>query len=303
MSEPRKESSAGSGTVSVVVPTYNRAGFIAESLESILDQTYRDIEVIVVDDASTDDTEREVLGLGDDRVRYVRHDENRGPSAARNTGIRTAAGEFVAFLDSDDRWVPDKLEAQVARFSEDSGVECVYSGWEWVREDGEPRVTRCPDPRSGLIDRKPRWFYNIVQDFMVRTELAKRCLFDERIRAYENLEWLIRLSGESRWGFVPRVLVRCQDHESHRASDSEPEKLRGLEYVLSHYEPILEDHVGAHYHLRLTAGALALKDGNPSAREHLSSAVKLHPLSARAWGRLLMTWVPSPGRSATREAS
>lgn len=281
-----------SAKISVIVPTYDRAGLVGRSVESVFEQTHRDLEVIVVDDASTDDTEREIRDLFGDEVRYLRHRENRGPSAARNTGILNATGEFLAFLDSDDRWLPEKLEVQLARFSEDPGLGCVYTGWEWVRPDGTIRLRRQPHPVSGLIENKPRWFYNTVPDLMVRTDLVRGCLFDEGIRAYENLEWLIRLNVRSRWGFVPEILVHCQDHASHRASDSEVEKLKGLEFILSRYGDLLAEHVAELYHLRLSAGALALASGEARARDHLLKAVKLRPLSLRAWSRLLMTSIP-----------
>lgn len=287
-----------SGRVTVVVPAYNRAGFILRTLESVRNQTYRDLEILVVDDASTDDTEGVVAGIPDERVRYVRHQENKGPSAARNTGICRATGEFVAFLDSDDEWVPDKLEMQMRCFSRDPSLGMVYSGWEWVREDGTTRIARAPDPDSGTIDRQPRWFYNIVQDLVVRTDLARQCLFDDEVRAYENLEWLIRLSGRAKWGFVPRILVRCHDHTSGRASDSGKAKLQGLEYVLSHYHPMLRGHRQVLHTLYLRAGALAFERWNRNARGHLVNAIKTSPWSLRAWAWFALTLKPGFWRNA-----
>ena len=100
--------------VSIVVPTFNRGDCIGSCLESALAQTYGEFELIVVDDASSDDTAVRVKHFKDSRVRYLQHDVNRGGAAARNTGIRASTGEFVAFLDSDDVWHPEKLEEQVA---------------------------------------------------------------------------------------------------------------------------------------------------------------------------------------------
>jgi len=105
-------------TVSVVIPTYNRAELLTRAIDSVLAQTYDDFELLVVDDGSTDDTEAVVTAYDDDRVRYLAHETNRGANPARNTGIEAAEGEFVAFLDSDDEWRPRKLEAQLDRLEE-----------------------------------------------------------------------------------------------------------------------------------------------------------------------------------------
>src|SRR3990172_2985097 len=98
--------------VSVVIPTYNSAQFIGEAVRSVLEQTYSHHEVIVVDDGSTDNSE-DVLRLFGERIQYI-HQENRGPSAARNGGIRLAKGDYICFLDADDLWLPGELEVQVS---------------------------------------------------------------------------------------------------------------------------------------------------------------------------------------------
>jgi glycosyltransferase involved in cell wall biosynthesis len=122
------------GLVSVVMPTYNRAYIIARAIESILGQTYPFVEVIVADDGSTDDT-KEVVARYDDRVRYVRQ-SNAGVSAARNLGLRHAGGEFVGFLDSDDTWLPWKVEAQVSILRRYPEIGMVWSDMRAVDERG-----------------------------------------------------------------------------------------------------------------------------------------------------------------------
>jgi glycosyltransferase involved in cell wall biosynthesis len=275
----------------VIVPTFNRAGFIDRSLGSVLNQTHQDFEVIVVDDASTDGTEDAVKAISDPRIRYIRHQANRGPSATRNTGIMNAIGDYIAFLDSDDEWLPEKLEKQLAEFSADGTLGLVYCGWAWVRSDRSVRIVRAPNAETGWIDGYPRWFHNMVQDIVIRREVVHECVFNERIWAYENLEWLLRVMDSVRSGFVTDVLVRCHEHKSHRASDSRLRKLEGLECVLSSHEPYLRDYKKALFHLEMTAGALALEVRDARARQHLSAAVRLRPLSARTWVRFIKSAV------------
>ncbi len=113
---------------SVVIPVYNHGETVKEAIGSVLNQTYENIEIIVVNDASTDNTAEEVKNISDNRVRYFEHSRNKGGSAARNTGIKHANGEYISFLDADDKWLPRKLECQVAeiesRSSEWSAVHC-----------------------------------------------------------------------------------------------------------------------------------------------------------------------------------
>lgn len=124
--------------VSIVIPAYNSRQYIRASLESVLQQTYRDYEVIVVDDGSTDDTKAAVLAV-DGRIRYL-YQANQGPAAARNTGILAAKGELICFLDADDSWTPEKLRTQVDFMERNSGVGLVFSDEEEFDDEG----VQCP---------------------------------------------------------------------------------------------------------------------------------------------------------------
>src|SRR3954470_1810603 len=117
-------------TVSVIIPTYNYARYLPQAIDSALGQTHAPLEVIVVDDGSTDDTPR-VLEAYASRIRVIRQ-ANQGAGAARNAGIAAARGEYVAFLDSDDLWRRDKLELQLARFREEPDLGLVHAGVETV---------------------------------------------------------------------------------------------------------------------------------------------------------------------------
>ena len=95
--------------VSVIIPTYDRSEFLRTAIASVLAQTLQDFEIIVVDDASADDTQEVVGNLDDGRIRYIRHEINKGVAATRNTGVLNSKGKYIAFLDDDDKWFPEKL--------------------------------------------------------------------------------------------------------------------------------------------------------------------------------------------------
>lgn len=184
--------------ISVIIPTYNRANLVGRSIQSVLSQTYRDFEVIIVDDASKDNTEDIIKNFYDKRIRYIRHTENKGGSAARNTGIKLAKGEYIAFLDSDDEWMPEKLEKQMAviqKTSSDVGV--VYTGYYWV---GNNIKTYTPPDR--ITQKEGNIQEALLKENFITTSAAlvkKECfkklgLFDERFPALQDWELFIRFS-------------------------------------------------------------------------------------------------------------
>lgn len=221
-------------TVSVVVPAYNRARVLPRAIESVLDQTLSDVEVIVVDDASTDDTAEVVQRFDDERVCYVRHDENRGGSAARNTGIDHTDGEFVAFLDSDDAFHPTKLQRQVDLLRS-RGPEWVaaYCGVDYrtpptsgtlrLFERGlksvlEPLVPSLFSNYAGMGREggeelvpavlKMEFSTGGSSTMLVRREtLDAMDGWDERFQRQQDWEFLVRLLRQGKLGYVDDTLV------------------------------------------------------------------------------------------------
>ncbi len=123
--------------VSVILPTYNRAHLIKRAIQSVLDQTYQNFEIIVVDDGSTDNTEEQVRSFNNPKIRYIRYNENKGAAFARNAGIKASRGDYIAFQDSDDEWFPHKLQRQMEAFKNASPeVGVVYTG-SWRIKDNE----------------------------------------------------------------------------------------------------------------------------------------------------------------------
>lgn len=125
------------GLVSIIMPSWNTARWIAESIQSVIDQTYKNWELLIVDDCSTDNTNEVVASFKDGRIKYFKNEVNSGAALTRNRAIREAQGEWIAFLDSDDLWNPDKLEKMIA-FMVKNNCSFAYHNYEKIDEDSKP---------------------------------------------------------------------------------------------------------------------------------------------------------------------
>ncbi len=204
--------------VSVVIPLYNRATTIKQALQSVLDQTYQDFEILVVDDGSIDCSEEICKGfsLKHKSVRYLRHGHNRGAQAARNTGIKAAQGEWIAFLDSDDQWLPNSLEMRVQKALA-LKVHVVHSGCFIIRENGNKELMKIP-PMEGKSYRalltRPGPAYPAM--LVSREALQKIGLLDESISSWQEWDTAICLARYYRFGFVdePTFVYDCSSNET-----------------------------------------------------------------------------------------
>lgn len=182
--------------VTVVIPTFNYGRFVAAAVESVLAQSYRNLEIVVVDDGSTDDT-RDRLAPYMDRIRYI-HQNNQGLSAARNTGIRAAKGELIALLDSDDLWHPRKLEIQVAYMSAHADVGLLAADHRRFVEGPGPELP-IPDAiaaRPVSIRQMVVRSHFVPSGVVVRTECFRRVgLFDADLRSVEDRDMWLRIAA------------------------------------------------------------------------------------------------------------
>lgn len=188
-----KRSRHPASRVSVVIPSYNRAWILQEALESVLAQTYRDYELIVVDDGSTDDTQHLLLQYSG-RIRAIRQ-ANKGVSAARNAGIAAAAGDLIAFLDSDDAWLPAKLERQVVFFDTHPDALICQTEEIWVRNGRRVNPARKHRKPSGMFFEKSLEMCMVSPSaVMMRRGLIERVgRFDEALPACEDYDMWLRV--------------------------------------------------------------------------------------------------------------
>ena len=136
------------GLVSIIMPSYNTAAFIAESIQSVLSQNYKDWELLIVDDCSTDNTDEVIKPyLDDSRIKYLKNEKNSGAAVSRNKALREAKGKWIAFLDSDDLWMPDKLEKQI-KFMEEKDYHFSYSNYSEIDSEGKRNGVTVTGPKK-----------------------------------------------------------------------------------------------------------------------------------------------------------
>lgn len=204
----------GGPTVSVVIPTFNRSELVARAIRSVQGQTYSNLEIIVVDDASRDDTKKVVAGMSDARIRYIRHESNRGGSGARNTGIRAATGEYIAFLDDDDEWEPEKTEEQLSALRDYDVVLC-------TSDEHRRGIDRFDAKASVDLDdlRKGDFTAGGTGVLMAKASVLKGAMFDETLPRCQDWDIFIRIAKKHRIGYINKPLVRYNEGEHGRISN------------------------------------------------------------------------------------
>jgi glycosyltransferase involved in cell wall biosynthesis len=265
--------------VSVVVPTRDRCRFLKRAVTSALAQTDVEFEVLVVDDASTDSTNEMISGLADERVRYLKRNVSEGVSAARNTGISEAKGRWIAFLDDDDVWSPDKLARQVG-VMEINGTTWSYAGDVAVDDElnilgGGPPPS--PDDVVDLLERHnsvPAGASNVV---VAAETLAAAGSFDTELTNSEDWDMWIRLARVGRPDSVNRPLVAITYHDDNASRDMDA-MLRQLDVVAKRYGIRID----RARHFRWAAWYALLDERRADAARHYARAVAAGDLASLA---------------------
>ncbi len=281
--------------VSVILPTYNRAPLLLRALASVLDQTFAAFEVRVVDDGSADATGAVVAGLADPRLHYERI-EHAGVAAARNRAVRAARGEWLAFIDSDDEWRPDKLQRQMEMAADlPPEVAVIYSGAEYI-DDATGRLFGVRQPRAGrevrVFDRllETNWFPFV--SVMVR----RRCFdevgpFDESLAYGEDREWLLRVARRYDFYGLADPLVQVHVHRGQRQTGDLIGRIAFAEMVLDRYAAGLEHRPVLRARKYVSLGQLRLRAGDPAAaRRAFRQAMRVRPTFIPAYFHLVTSW-------------
>ena len=300
-----------SAMISVIVPVYNRAHLVTKTVASILGQTYRNIEIILINDGSTDDSLEiiQALQLGNPGVIHIIDQENQGQTIARNQGIKKANGKYIAFLDSDDLWLPDKLEHQIPLF--DQGVGLVYGGVEFINECGET---------TGFDPCDPSVQGNIYPQLLVKNRmtggsvvvlseaLATVGLFDPEFKAAENWDLWLRICKEYQARLVNKPVMKYRLHQNNMSKDALLMQDAKRQIMAKHCDKNSSDKLVAHYS-KLAEADLFYKVGvDYFSREQFGKAVqnflqviKISPFYEDTPVRLLRSLLGSKGNRMLRK--
>jgi glycosyltransferase involved in cell wall biosynthesis len=279
--------------ITVIIPTYDRANLVGESIESVIRQTYSDFELIIVDDGSTDNTRDVVNSYKDPRIRYV-YQENRGVSAARNTGIKLTASQYIAFLDSDDLYVENALEITLNCLESHPDVGFSYGQCYISRVGGQVYRTR-KSPfhnKSAVIDSLTQLREMLfICPITLSTLAVRRTCFDEvggfneDLFVAEDLHMFIRLAKRYSAFYIAEPLVTQRYHDNSLRHTTKPGSDRAYPLILqevfedSTIAPFISDIKGMTYSYYYSEWMMSSHWGNNMklARKYLSMGVRYHP--------------------------
>ena len=276
-------------TVSVIIPTHNRAELLKRAINSVLRQTFEDFELIVVDDASSDNTPEVVEGIKDGRIQYVRLKKNSGGPVARNTGIKRARGRFIALLDDDDEWLPNRLELQIEKFeSLEKDVGVVYGGFYYVSQDtGEILGKRLPRYRGDV------YAYFLKENFvgsptlLIRRECFKKAgLFDPKLKSSQDWDMWLRIAKYYKFDYVPAVVAKYYVH-GHQITFNMEKYISGREKFVWKYPDIYKNPRILSLHLSQMGLLLILSGNAEKGLKYLAKSIAMAPLNMENYRKLL----------------
>ena len=221
-------SSKSNPVVSVIIPTYNRAEYIKAAIASVLAQDFDDFEIIIIDDGSTDDTRGIVAAIADERIRYLPQ-ENKGRSFARNVALRHATGRYIAFLDSDDCYLPGKLSLQVRYMDANPETGMVYTSAHCIDGTGNRLPAQYLATMSGRIYQAVAFFQPVtitLPTVMVRRALmAETGGFDEAMERFEDTDMWRRLSKRTMIDALPEFTCELRTHGDNQLASQNPKQI------------------------------------------------------------------------------
>src|SRR4029453_8493898 len=219
--------------VSVIIPTHNRAEFLRSAIASVLNQTFQDFEIVIIDDASKDHTQEVIAHFNDTRIKVIHNQISKGAAGARNIGLTNTSGEYIAFLDDDDEWLPEKLKIQICFLDKSSPEVGGLYTYSFIKEKVSGRVLS-----TWNYEIKDFSNENIVttSSVLLRRECFEKCgLFDENMPTGSDYDMWIRISEKFSFEVIRDALVNYYIHEN-RLSINYEKKISGLEILFEKHD-------------------------------------------------------------------
>jgi glycosyltransferase involved in cell wall biosynthesis len=228
--------------ISIIIPTYNRAGLLPQALTSALKQSFSDFEILILDDASTDDTYQRISSfLEDPRVRYIKHPQNIGISANRNYGISIAKGTYIAMLDSDDLWLDEsKLSRQSEILDTHPDIGIVGTYVKIIDKEGKETGKISTHAADASIRRSMMFRNQFFQSsiLMRKETLVDAGNYDEKIPIWEDYELYLRIGKLHQLRNIPEFLTAYRDHDSNISKESEEKSIRTYRILYKLYKKV-----------------------------------------------------------------
>jgi glycosyltransferase involved in cell wall biosynthesis len=228
----------------VIIPTHNRYKLLKKAIRSVIDQSFSDFELLVIDDHSSDHTKQIVKEFEDERIRYILNDRGAGGAGTRNCGIFRAKGQWTAFLDDDDLWLPEKLEVQYKKINEiDDSIGLIYSGFSYSspRKRWNAHII-IPKKQGRLLDDLLYDNYiGTITTVLIRTHILQTIGgFDERFLAHQDIDLYVRVAAVSNITFVSQCLATVFLSSDNRITDNFMKKLQGCSLFWDKHSDLID---------------------------------------------------------------
>ncbi len=281
--------------VTAIITTFNRANFLKSAIQSVLRQTMLDLELLVLDNSSKDNTEAVVKSFNDTRIRYIKH-EPMGIAAARNLGVRQAKAEFFAFLDDDDEWLENKLADQLAVFDKgDSELALVYGGFIRIDNDGSIIRNVAPKIRGNVLKEllyvDP--FTGSASNPMLRKSIVEKVgYYDTDIKTGEDWELYLRIAKNYKVDFTPAYVVKVRSHQGPRLGDKLDEAAKLEIKLLEMYAEVFDgDSKLKSFYLQRIGGKLIRTGNKKQGIDYIRKAISIRPFNYIAYVQYLLAMI------------
>jgi len=282
--------------ISAIITTFNRASFLNAAIKSVLFQTFKNFELLILDNSSTDNTEKIVKSFNDKRIKYIKH-KPLNISEARNLGVKEARGNYIAFLDDDDRWLPNKLKDQLNIFekSKDSKLGMVYGAFSWITPRGKIIKIHKSQSRGKILETF-LWQKDPVTGSASNPLIKKNVFgvvgnYDEKVVTGEDWEFYLRLSEKYSSDFTTKKVLKITHHGGIRLGQNLKDAAKLELMVLKHYKNIIKKNPSLKsFYFQKIGGKLCRIDQSKEGRQYLRRAISVGPFNFKAYVQYLISF-------------